>query len=233
MKYEPIDGGFKKLKEDLSKLTFKEKLNHLWTYYKGSLVILAIIIALCSIITSSCRARNTETILAGISINVMLSDEGQSYVKDEYYELSKTEGLQQVIYTETHQDDFSTTTALEDNYTALMSLLALCTAEELDYLFLNDVSVKNLLVHGVYMDLRNFFTEDELEALGDNVVWMASGPEDEAVYMTVAVKVEHIPFIAEHATNISDTYFSVVTNTPRLEEVRNFWEYINAWTPAN
>lgn len=233
MKYEPIDGGFKKLKEDLSKMTFKEKLNHLWTYYKGSLVILAIIIALCSIITSSCRARNTETILAGISINVMLSDEGQSYVKDGYYELTKTEGLQQVIYTETHQDDFSTTTALEDNYTALMSLLALCTAEELDYLFLNDVSVKNLLVHGVYMDLRNFFTEDELEALGDNVVWMASGPEDEAVYMPVAVKVEHIPFIAEHATNISDTYFSVVTNTPRLEEVRNFWEYINAWTPAN
>lgn len=233
MKNEPIDGGFKKLKDDLSKMTFKEKLYHLWTYYKGTLVILAILIALGSIVTSSCRARNTETILAGISINVSLSEEGQSYINDEYFELTKTEGLQQVIYTETFQEDFMKTSSMQDSYTGLMSLLALCTAEELDYLFIDEVALKNLLVHSVFMDLRDFFTEDELEALGDNVVWMQSGTEDEAVYMPVAVKVEHIPFIAEHTKNNTDTYLALVTNSPRKEQLRNFWEYLNAWTPAN
>ena len=233
MKYEPIDGGFKKLKEDLSKMTFKEKLNHLWTYYKGSLVILAIIIALCSIITSSCRARNTETILAGISINVMLSDEGQSYVKDEYYELTKTEGLQQVIYKETLQDDFATTKNLEQSYMELMSLIALGVSEELDYLLLDEIAMKNLIAHDIYMDLRDFFSEEEMEAFGDNVVWAQIGDEEESKYIPIAVKVEHIPFIAENTKNLADTYFAVVITSPRKEACRDFWEYINAWTPAS
>ena len=55
MKYEPIDGGIKQLKENLSKMSFKEKLDHLWTYYKGVLAILAVVIAICSIIVAIVR----------------------------------------------------------------------------------------------------------------------------------------------------------------------------------
>lgn len=233
MRNEPITGGWKKLKSDLAAMTFKEKVNHMWTYYKGSLVILAILIALCSIITSTCRARNTETLIAGISLNVQLTDEGQSYVKDEYYERVKTEGLQQVIYSESFQDDFANTATLEDSYMGLMSLIALAVGEELDYVFLDEVALKNMLVHDFYLDLREFFTEAELEALGDNVIWMETGVEEETKFMPVAVKVEHIPFIQENAKTVGDTYFALVTNTPRLEACRDFWEYINAWTPAN
>lgn len=233
MKYEPINGGFKKLTKDLSKMTFKEKLDHLWTYYKGSLVVLAIVIMLLSILFTTCRARNTHTILSGISINVMLSEEGQSYVKDQYYEKTKTKGLEQVVYTETLQEDFSTSSNVQENYMILMNLITICTEEELDYLFMDQIAIRNLVGHGVFLDLREFFSEEELDTLGDNIIWMDSGTADESEYVPVAVKVEHIPFIAEHATNIGDTYFGIVNNTPRLEECRSFWEYISAWTPAN
>lgn len=233
MKNEPITGGWKKLKSDLAAMTFKEKLNHIWTYYKGALVILAIMLALSSIVVSSCRSRNTQTLLSGIGINVYLTDEGQSYVKDEYFERVKTEGLEQVIYTETTQDAFTNTSSMEESYMSLMSLIALGVSEELDYLLLDETALTNLLAHDIYMDLRDFFTEEELEEMADNVIWLVSGAEEEAELMPVAIKVEHIPFFAENAQNTDDTFFALVTNTPRKEACRDFWEYINAWTPAN
>jgi len=232
MKYEPINGGFKKLKEDLAAMTFKDKLNHLWTYYKGTLVILAILIAIGSIVVTSCKARNTETLLAGIAINAQLSEQGQAYVGDEYYQKLATGGLQQVIYSETIHEDFTKTAALEESYTMLMSLIALSASEQLDYLLLDEIALKNLLPHSIYLDLREFFTEDELEAMGDNVIWGEIGTEDERILMPFAIKITDMPFIEENATHWGDTYFSVVVNSPRKDTVRDFWNYLHAWAPA-
>ncbi len=233
MKYEPINGGFKKLKKDLSKMTFKDKLNHLWTYYKSSLLILAVVILVGSIFVTSCRARNTRTILAGVGVNVALTEEGTSYVKEDYYARTATGGLEQVIYTESVQERFSSTTDFQTSYTQLMNLVALISAQELDYLLLDAIGVENLLAHGVFMDLRDFFTEAELEALGDKVIWMEStNSDDSKLQMPVAVNIEHLPFTQAHTINTKDTFFAVVSNTLRKETCRDFWAYLNAWTPA-
>ena len=79
--------------------------------------------------------------------------------------------------------------------------------------------------------IKDMFTRSE--AFGDNVVWAQIGDEEESKYIPIAVKVEHIPFIAENTKNIGDTYFAVVITSPRKEACRDFWEYINAWTPAS
>jgi len=227
-----VTGGFKKLKEDLAAMSWKEKLDHLWTYYKGSLVILLILAMIISIISSSCIARNTKTVIAGVAINVILSDEGRAYVKEGFMERATTGGREEIYFVESIMDDFTNSASMQDNYYSLTSLMALAVNQELDYMLVDETALKNLLGHDFYMDLREFFSEAELEALGENVVWLESGVEEEARVMPVAVKVEHIPFIAEHAMNVDDTYFAVVTNTARVDVCRDFWAYLNEWTPA-
>lgn len=230
MKYEPINGGFKKLKSDLAAMSFKDKLHHLWTYYKGALVVLVIIFAICSIVASSCRARNTVTHLAGISLNINLTEEGQNYVRDGFFAKVSQGGLEKVSYSEVHQDPFTNTATLEESYMGLMSLLALATTQDLDYMLMDKVALTNMLPHNIYMDLRNFFTEAELEALGDKVVWMEMGDEETGYTLTpVSVDISDTEF-AKTATKYGGTvYFSVVVNTPRLDTVRDFWAYLHAW----
>ncbi len=232
MRNEPITGGLTKLKENLSTMTPKEKINHLWTYYKGMLLIPILLAAVISLIVTVYQSKTTKLLLAGNSINIILSQEGKAYVKDAFFEKEYTDGRAEIIYTENFQTDFSDLEGMQDNYASLMGLLSQCSAEMMDYLLLDDVAMRNLLVHEVYMDLRNFFTEAELEALGDNVIWLETGSEDEKIFMPVAVKVEHLPFIAQHADNVDDTYFAIVSNTPRKDACKRFWEHLNSWTPA-
>ena len=232
MKYEPITGGFKKLKENLSKMTFKEKLNHLWTYYKGTLVLLAVVIAICSIVVTCIQNKNTKTLLSGVAINVLLSDEGKDYVQNTYFEQHKTGGREQVIFTETTHDDFSNVASMESNYMALMSLMALSASGDLDYIFLDDQAIRNLLVHQLFLDLRQVYTEAELEALGDRVIWGNIGTEEDSTYMPFAINIEYIPFIAENADNVADTYIAFVANSPRLEEAKAYLDFLMAWQPA-
>ena len=234
MKFEPIDGGLKKLKSDLSKMTLKEKLHHLWEYYKSVLVILAVFVAICSIFVTSCRTRNTETLISGLSINIQLDEEGQAYVRDDYFEKIKTQGLQQVIYNETFQEKFSAAINLEDSYMGLMNLIAICVSEELDYLILDKIALENLIAHEIYGDLREIFTEEELAAFGDRVIWAEMGTEEgqNLRHIPIALKVQDDPFFKERAKNKTDIYFAIVTNSPRKEQIRQFWEYLQAWTPA-
>lgn len=230
MRNEPINGGFKKLKADLATMNTKEKLNHLWTYYKGTLVILAILIALGSIIVTSCRNRNTVTLLTGIGINVNLTDEGRQYVEDGYFPRVSQGGLEKVSYSEVHQDSFTNTATLEESYMGLMSLLALATTEELDYMLMDQTALTNMLPHNIYMDLRNFFTEAELEALGEKVVWMEMGDEEAGYTLTpVAVDISDTEFAKTATKYGGKVFFSVVINTPRSETVRDFWTYLHAW----
>lgn len=232
MKYEPIDGGIKQLKENLSKMSFKEKLDHLWTYYKGVLAILAVVIAICSIIVTCIQNKNTTTLISGIGINVILSEEGRDYVENVYFEQHKTGGREQALYSETTHDDFSNTATMEDSYMALMSLMALTAAGDLDYLFMDDQAIRNLMVHQLFMDLREVYTEAELEALGDKVVWGEIGNEEDHRFIPFAINIEHIPFIAENADNVADTYFSFVVNSPRVEAAKAYLDFLMAWQPA-
>ena len=154
MKIEPIDGGLKKLKEDLSKMTFQDKLIHLWTYYKSSLVVLAVIIALISVVVTCVQNKNTKTLLAGMGINVTLTEEGRAYIQDEYFQLIKTEGREQILYTETTQDDFTNPSSLEESYNLLMMLVAMSVSGDLDYFFADDLAIRNMLAHQLFNDLR-------------------------------------------------------------------------------
>ena len=87
---------WQKLKSELKDMTPKQKLEHLWEYYKWVLgVVLAVIIVIGTVI-GSVITMNTETIISGAIVNVPVDMAGYFQLQDGYYQHAKTSGRQAV-----------------------------------------------------------------------------------------------------------------------------------------
>ena len=221
----------KKLKTDLPGMTHKEKLVHIWTYYKWLIPVFLVIVMLVSIVISSVTNLNTVKVMAGISVNVNLSDEAESYLREDYREvLGLTSKKQKVVFTETYIENLVTASDYMESYYALMSLLALCSNKEVDYLILDEEGVRVLMVQGAFRNLTEVYTEEELDALGDLVVYKEDKETKELV--PIALNITDTPFIQEKTAANKNVFFSFVANSPRLEQTKALYQYLLEWKTA-
>ena len=81
----------------------------------------------------------------------------------------------------------------------------------------------------VYLDLRDFFTEEELEQLAaqDRLIYAQQAGEEER--WPIAVDISDIGFVTDNITSEGPIYFCLSGNTQRPEMCRDAWEYINSW----
>lgn len=226
-----ITGGFKKLKEDLSRMTFKEKVNHLWTYYKSTLVIAAAMVILLSIVISCVVNVNTDTIVAGVTVNVHLSDRGMQYLGDDYYnKVYDGSGLEKVYITDMSLRDLSDVEHSEETYYTLMSLAALVSEEELDYMIVDQSALESFIKYeSILQDLRVLFTGDELSELGTAVVHQRLNEDGEDI--PIAINISELPFVKENSSmGDKPVYITFALNSAREEACRDIYEYILSWT---
>lgn len=225
-----ITGGFKKLKEDLSRMTFKEKVVHLWTYYKSTLVIAVVMILVLSIVVTSLVNVNTDTIVAGVTVNVYLSEEGMQYLGDDYYnKVYDGDGLEEVYITEMSLRDISDAEHSTETYYTLMSLAALISEEELDYMIVDQSALESFIKYeSILQDLRDLFTQEELDALGTKVIHQRL--EEDGEDIPIAINISDLPFVTEN-TSMGDkpVYITFAMNSPRYEACRDIYEYILDW----
>ena len=123
--------------------------------------------------------------------------------------------------------DVQSTMVYESNYYAVMSLLALCTNQEVDYLILDQTGFEAMLIQGAYLSLDEVYTPEELEAIGEDLVYAQN--EGEETPSAIAIDITDIPFVQKNATVKDKVYFVYVISTPRLEETRAFYEYMLAY----
>ena len=85
------------------------------------------------------------------------------------------------------------------------------------------------ITQDVYMDLREFFTQEELDqfAAEDRLVYaQEEGSEDKWV---IAVEITDIPFIQDNLKSDSRVYFALAGNTEKLDTCRDMWQHILDW----
>lgn len=221
-------GKLKKLKQDLKPMTFRQKLVHIWTYYKSALVVLLVIIMgyslMCTIITN----KSTKLLLGGISVNVDLSDAAEDYLGDAYLKKIGTgKSGEAVNFQETTLEALATTKNYEDNYYNLMSIAAWGSAKKLDYMILDDIAMKELIREEALLDLREIFTQEELDAIGDMVVFLTL---DEGK-VPIAIQLTHTEFIKQNTKVKGVVCLAFSAATDREEACKAVYEYILAWKP--
>lgn len=218
--------NLKSLKKDMENMTYGEKLNHIWTYYKWVLVVVLILIMAVSVLLASIENKRTVTLLGGITVNVQLSEEGKTYLNEDYKQCVGTGNKREaVVLSHTEIGDVTNSASYNENdYYALMSLLALCANQEVDYLILDQAGFGAMLTQGAYLELDQVYTSEELEAMGDDVVYAKL--EEQNKTAAVAIDITDTAFIQENATVKDRVYFVYVVNSPRVEACREFFNYL-------
>ena len=239
------------LRTEMKPMSFKDKVDHIWTYYKEyiGLVALALFVTI-GLITSMATA-NKNAVITGILVNITMDQEAHNYLSVDYAD-HLDEDTEKVKLESTSFYDLETNPS-EENYYASMIVINEVSAKMLDYMILDKLAMEFYTGQEVYLDLREFFTLEELQdfAKKDMLVFCleedtAAGLSQEQLYdlqmksltpegkdidgcWPAAVKITDMDYIKNNVTNEDDIYFALAGSTEKTEEVRALWEYMKAW----
>ena len=222
---------FKNLRSTLRPMSHRERLEHIWTYYRTDFIILMVFIILFACFLTA-RLTKKEILLGGLYVNVQLNEAGKDYTETAFFNLESGNSKRQMIDNYTVgltkiQDD----SHLEENYYTLSAIAARVGAPQIDYFLADQIAMETFLTQGMYMDLREFFSEEELLAYQDRLVFFATADENgvltEEKY-PVAINISDTEFAHECLQTSSEVFFSVAVNTRNIERTKRFWDYLLA-----
>lgn len=222
--------GCKKLLADLKPMTWKQRIEHIWMYYKEHMFIALVVLVIIVGAISMALSAGKETLVSGVMVNINITQEGRNYLEKDYFEdLGGDPNTQQVNM---YYADFS---ALEDamyeeeQYSASQVLVGLVTGAKLDYMLLDQFAMEFYIRQDVYFDLRRFFTEEELAELdaGKYVIYaMEEGSTDR---VPIAVDISRLEFVKENISTEERTFFAISGNSPDLKMCRDVYERLQKW----
>jgi len=206
--------------------TTVRKLADFCKAHKRLLISIAVVMIVAYIAVMWINRRTGKIFLAGMTVNVPLSDTGTAILTEEYQDRSGTDSDQEEIYLGRMEIEEIGGTDMKDHY-GLKSLEGLCANEQLDYLLLDQVAFELLLSRGVFRDLTEIYTQSELEAMGDMPVYCRIGSG--APVAPMALNITACPYAREFAGGTDAVYFVFVEKSPRADTCREFLSYLLAW----
>ena len=221
-----------KLREDMAPMTFAQKVDHIWYYYKTYFFVFAVLgVAIIALFASMLGKK--ESITSGLMVNLTMSTSGYNYLTEEYFDRIGGEKGQEVRLDVTKFENLSMTTDVEVNYNAALTLVARVSGGILDYILMDQSALEFYINQDVFMDLREFFEEEELEQMKDRLI--QGKIEETGETWIVAVDITDLPFVQENMGTINEEngriYFALSGRPPHPENCRDIWNYIHEWQP--
>lgn len=222
--------GWVKFFNDLKPMTWLQRLEYIWMYYKEVMAIIALVGLAIALVVTVISHRMKEPLVSGMIVNLSVKQEGYNYMQTDYLEALAPGEKNKVV-----ELDYTSFGSLEDaengeiNYNASMMLIARVTGQLLDYALLDKFAMEYYIGRDVYLDLREFFTEAELQELdaANRVIYLQV--EDTGDRWPVAIDISEIPFVKDNVTTKGPVYFVLSGNVRNLEMCRNAWDRLHAW----
>ena len=224
--------GFQELRAALKPMTFKQKCEHLWEYYKEWLLIALIILAGLNLAGTIIAQQQKDIMVSGMMVNISMDQRGMYYLTRDYAtHLGATSKNQVAELDYTSFGDPLDPENGENSLYASMILPSRVTGAMLDYMILDKFAMEYYIAQDLYMDLRDFFTEEELAKLEAEKRIIYEQMEGDLDRKPIAVIITELPFIQAYVEPTEDIYFALSGSSPRPEMCRNVWEYLHAWKP--
>lgn len=241
-KRQKVLPNWKELKEDLKPMTFREKVDHLWTYYKGVLVAVLIVALMVTMTVSAFINANKEIVVSGMVVNVKMTQEGYDYLTKDYFDvLDCEEGKQVVQLLATEFASLADPTSTEDNSYAAQKLILQVTSGDMDYAIVDKMALDFYTNQEVFSDLRTIFPPEMMAEFEerDMLCYSLSVSDDTdldnlqidtetADRVPIAVKMDGLAFV-EETMHGGEYYFCATSHDPNKEVILGVWEYILAW----
>lgn len=217
-----------KLLDDLKPMSWKQRIDHIWTYYKEYIGVFSLLIFVCVGLISSAISAQRERVITGIMVNITMTQEGFNYLSTDYAEHLEIGKDKDVKLEYTSFNDLETSTSEQDYYAA-MTVVAEVSAKKLDYMLLDELAMEFYAGQEVYMDLNKVFTEEELAEFAEKELLIYCMEEKDQEAWPAAIKINDLAYVQDTVTSEGDVYFALSGSSEKYEQLRNVWEYIKNW----
>lgn len=209
-------------KPDFKAMSTTKKLEYVWDYYRFHILgIIILVITFGSIVHHYATIKTSVLDMVFLNAYPLEEDmapfddflEQQGYNPKDY-EVYVTTSLSYVLTEESYQEDYYTNQGLS----------AMFATGELDIFVTPHQVFHDFASYGYVSDLRHFFTEEELTALGDMVIYTTLLETGET--FPSGLNMEGNPWFIQNGYYDTGCYLAVTTGTDTPELTKDFILYI-------
>ena len=219
-----------RIKEDLKPMSFWKKIDHLWYCYKVYILFFGFCFLSLGVLAGSFISYQSKNeLVAGMTINLDMEQAGITYLTEDY---EKYLGAGKKDYVSLELTEFGALDDpfnADDNYSRLLILISRVEGEMLDYALLSKSGLDAYVIYDVFLDLNEFFTEEEMAKFEAEGRVKYSQYEGDTEKRAIAVEITDIPFIQDNVNTEGPIYFALSGHNPDFEACRNAWDYLHAW----
>lgn len=219
------DQGFRNLPKTLAPMTWEERFDHLWEYYRfTALVVVSAIVIGISLIVAFIQYKNEEILFAGATVNVTVSEEGLAQLSGDLFEIFEGENeKRQIVELQTGTAYVEGEPNMTQVYAELMRVVSQITAKDLDYLLLDEDGLEYFIGAQAPADIRNLISEEYFATLGDRIVM---GDSEEFGNAPLAISISNTEFAKSCTRKGEGLYLIFPGNTERTARIEAFIQYI-------
>lgn len=215
------------LKEQLKPMSGKERLAHLWEYYKWVLAVVAAVAILISIVCTSIYNKNIEILFGGAVVNVYMSNEAEEYLQEDIEEMLQIGKMQKVFVDSISIGNMNTDT---DASTRALSVVARVAAKEVDYVIMDESALLHYLNTAVVSDLTEALSQEQIAMFEDKII--RAQLEEGGPIVPVALEITDIDFLKACYIGDRKIYIAFPNNTEHAMSPSKFLDYLLAWEHA-
>lgn len=227
--FKSLKKHFSEEKARLKDMTWREKLDHIWSYYKEYMFIALMLVIIAAVAISAVMNSDLEYYACGVMSNVELTREGHAYLTDQFHDqyLSHLNG--KTYLSRSELKGANTVSDTDDSYSATMGVLAQIEGKDLDYMLMDPYSFEHYVDERIYADLTQLLPPEDLQHLYDQGLIVQMRSDEETVGTPVGIDISQLPFGQDCLLTEGTVYLVFIRNADHPEHSRQLWEHIKNW----
>lgn len=219
------ESGFQRFRRNMEGLTFEQKLDHIITYYWGTVLLMILIPVSLVILLCSAFREEPEFAFAGDFSNVILSEEGKNYLCQQWIARMDVDPESVSVTAEQTLTDGLESIQEADGG---LQVVAAVAADSLDYIVCDETALRYYAAQQAYLPLDDVLQEHVLSQWSDRIYYYTE-PEFGATF-PVALDVTDLPFVQTCVKGEGRIYFCFANkNNPNLQRLQLFLTHLSAW----
>ena len=213
------------VKEQQQKLKgkpFKEKWAYFWEYYKIQTIVVIAVLAFAGNLIYTFATRK-DTVMEAAFVNCYMNTEVDSdtMIADfEQYADIDTSSDCAAINRDMNVDYEN---ADQYSYANMQKIIAMISGKTLDALITDDTYMDHNLEAGLFCDLHQYFTDEELAQYGDQVIYKDLPDDNTDGEIPIGISVSRSKYLLTARAN---AWFTIPANCQRPEKAKNFLEFM-------
>lgn len=228
MGLKSVKDSFRNVRNSMKGMTFEERVDHIWTYYKWEMLGIVMIGFLIFALVSWLCSTPVETVFEGNLSNCQITNDGYRYLTGDYLNtlgLDADENRAVLGMTTTAGTD-----AVSVNATGIdggVRVAVMVADGSLDYIIADSVAIEFYALQGTYQNIESVLTEEQLAPFADKLYYYTDTESGQRV--PIAIDISDIAFADECMEDGEAIYLGFPIHAPHPEQQAGFFDYLLAW----